>query len=291
MPQVECVLEHQDLIGESPLWSASEGALYWVDVIGHSLYRLAFEKRNCTRWVMPEAIGSIGFRRGGGLVAGMRSGIYALDMSSARREALFKLGADAPGLRFNDGKCDLAGRFWSGTMDDQSFAPVGKLYRLEPSGQCTVADEDFIIVNGIAWAPDNRTMYVADTRRDIVWAYDFDLPTGAIAGKRPWISTERIAGRVDGATVAQDGTYWCAHVRGGEVAQYDPDGKLIQTISLPVKYPLMCSFGGPDMNILFVTTSRAIATPEELMSQPLSGSVFAIHDTGSIGIPESEFGS
>ena len=130
-------------------------------------------------------------------------------------------------------------------------------------------------------------MYVADTRRDVVYSYDFDMATGAIGEKRPWISTEKIAGRVDGATVAQDGTYWCAHVRGGEVAQYDPDGRLIQTIALPVKYPLMCSFGGPNMDILFVTTGRALATPEELMAQPLSSSVFAIRDTGSIGIPEA----
>jgi L-arabinonolactonase len=290
MPQIECILEHQDLIGESPLWSVSEGALYWIDVIAQRIYRLALARRQCTQWMMPEAIGSIAFRHGGGLVAGMRSGIYALDIDSGRREALFELGSDAPGLRFNDGKCDRAGRFWSGTMDDRSFAPVGKLYRLDAPGQCTVADAGFIIVNGIAWSPDNRSMYVADTRRDVVYSYDFDMATGAIGGKRPWISTEKIAGRVDGATVAQDGTYWCAHVRGGEVAQYDPDGRLIQTIALPVKYPLMCSFGGPNMDILFVTTGRALATPEELMAQPLSGSVFAIHDTGSIGIPEGAFG-
>jgi L-arabinonolactonase len=290
MPRIECVLEHQDLVGESPLWSVSEGALYWVDVVAQSIYRLSFERWHCTHWVMPEAIGSIAFRRGGGLVAGMRTGIYALDIDSGHREVLFELGNDRPGLRFNDGKCDRAGRFWSGTMDDLTFAPIGKLYRLDASGQCTVVDEHFIIVNGIAWSSDNRTMYVADTRREVVYAYDFDITTGAIGAKRPWISTEKIAGRVDGATVAQDGTYWCAHVRGGEVAQYDPDGQLVQTIALPVKYPLMCSFGGPKLDILFVTTGRALATPEELMSQPLNGSVFAIYDTGSIGIPESEFG-
>jgi L-arabinonolactonase len=290
MPRVECILEHRDLIGESPLWSVSEGALYWVDIIAQSIYRLRLEGQQCTRWVMPEAVGSIAFRRGGGLVAGMRSGVYTLDLDSGRREALFTLGSEASGLRFNDGKCDRAGRFWSGTMDDRSFASIGKLYRLDASGECTAADEGFIIVNGIAWSVDNRTMYVADTRRDVVHAYDFDIATGTIAGKRPWISTEGIAGRVDGATVAQDGTYWCAHVRGGEVAQYDPDGRLMQTIALPVKYPLMCSFGGPTMDILFVTTGRALATAEELTSQPLSGSVFAVHDTGSVGIPESEFG-
>jgi L-arabinonolactonase len=290
MPEVECIFEHQDGIGESPLWSAAEGALYWVDVTAPRIYRLVLDTRDFTQWATPEAVGSIALRKGGGLVAGMRSGIYVLDLDSGRREALFAHGSDRPGLRFNDGKCDRAGRFWSGTMDDQTFEPVGQLYRLQPDGRCEAADQGFIIINGIAWSPDNRTMYVADTRRDVVYAYDFDISSGAIAARRPWISTENIAGRVDGATVAHDGTYWCAHVRGGEVAQYDPTGRLIQTVRLPVRYPLMCSFGGPGLDILLVTTGRALATSEELAAQPLSGSVFAIHGTGSIGIPEGGYG-
>ena len=290
MPRVECLVERRDSIGKSPLWSASEGALYWIDVAAPSIYRLVLAAHELSQWPMPESIGSIAFRRGGGLVAGMRSGIYALELDSNHRIALFKLAGAPPELRFNDGKCDRAGRFWSGTMDDRTFSPVGQLFRLDPSGRCTVADQGFIIVNGIAWSPDNLTMYVADTRREVVYAYDFDSATGEIGGKRPWASTAEITGRVDGATVAQDGTYWCALVRGGAVAQYDPDGRLIRTITLPVKYPLMCSFGGSAMDVLFVTTSRALATPDELASQPLSGSVFAIHDTGSVGIAEGVFG-
>ena len=201
MPEVECILEHQDMIGESPLWSLGEGALYWVDVTAPCIYRLVLATRHLTRWSMPEAVGSIAFRRSGGLVAGMRSGIYALDLESGRREALFRHGSDRPGLRFNDGKCDRAGRFWSGTMDDQAFEPLG-----------------------------------------------------------------------------------------GEVAQYDAAGHLIRTVPLPVRYPLMCSFGGPDIDILFVTTGRVLATPDELAAQPLNGSLFAVHGTGSIGIPEGEYG-
>ena len=130
---------------------------------------------------------------------------------------------------------------------------------------------------------------LADTRRLVVYAYDFDLGSGTIANRRPFISTQGLPGRVDGATVATDGTYWCAHVRGGQVAQYDPDGRLMRAISLPTTYPLMCTFGGADMATLYVTTGRQLATAAELAGQPLSGSLFAIHGTGCRGIPEPEF--
>src|SRR4026207_2222163 len=160
------------------------------------------------------------------------------------------------------------GRAGAEPRDARPFEPLGELYRLSPDGRCDVVDQGFIIVNGIAWSPDNRTMYVADTRRDIVYAYDFDISTGSAAGRRPWISTKNIPGRVDGGTMARDGTYWCAHVRGGEIAQYDPAGHLMRTVPLPVRYPLMCSFGGPDMDILFATTRPVLATPAHSPAHP-----------------------
>jgi sugar lactone lactonase YvrE len=239
---------------------------------------------------MLEDIGCIGLRRSGGLIAGMRSGIYALDLEAGTRQRL--AGAEDCGrpVRFNDGKCDRAGRFWSGTLDDVGFAPVGALYRLGPDHRCHKLDEGFVLINGIAWSPDDATMYIADSRREVVWRYDYSLDDGTIANRRRFISTEDQPGRVDGATVAADGTYWCAHVRGGQVAQYDPAGRLIQAIRLPVKFPLMCSFGGSNMDILYVTTSAAMVAPDESAQQPLAGALFAIHGSGSRGVPEPCYG-
>jgi L-arabinonolactonase len=235
---------------------------------------------------MKEDIGCIGLRRSGGLIAGMRSGIYGIDLDAGTRQRL--TGADdcGPAVRFNDGKCDRAGRFWSGTLDDVRFAPVGALYRIGPDHSCQKLDEGFVLVNGIAWAPDDATMYVADSRREVVYRYDYSLAAGTITNRRRFISTEGQPGRVDGATVAADGTYWCAHVRGGQIAQYDPAGKLIQAIRMPVRNPLMCSFGGSNMDILYVTTSAAMVSPDEIAQQPLAGALFAIHGSGSTGIPE-----
>jgi sugar lactone lactonase YvrE len=146
-------------------------------------------------------------------------------------------------------------------------------------------DHGFVLINGIAFSPDDRFMYVADSRREVVYRYDFDIEEGAIGNRRAFISTEDLKGRVDGATVAEDGSYWCAHVRGGQVAHYDPDGRLVRTIALPVSCPLMCTFGGSDLSTLFVTSSRALAGPDE----PLAGSVFAIHGLPARGIAEPTF--
>ena len=286
MAEVECVVRMRNSFGESPVWSAGEQALYWVDVKAPAVHRLTPSNGEVQTWPMLEDIGSIALRRAGGVIAGMRSGFYIVDLSTATRALVSNSLLNEPKLRFNDGKCDRAGRFWCGTLDDSDFQPVGSLYRLDANRNCQEFEGGFILINGIAWSPDNKTMYVADSRREIVYQYEFSLSDGTIANRRPFISTASVPGRVDGATAAADGTYWCAHVRGGQVAQYDPAGKLIQAISLPVKYPLMCTFGGPAMDVLFVTTSAAMVTPDESRDQPLAGSLFAVHGTGSTGIPE-----
>lgn len=286
MIEIECVGQPRDQFGESPLWCPAEQALYWVDVTAPAIRRLHPASGETMSWPVAEHVGSIGLRSAGGLIAAMRSGIYAIDLATGHRDLIAARPGGDRRLRFNDGKCDRAGRFWSGTLDDQDFSPVGELFCLGVDRSLRKADTGFILVNGIAWSPDDRLMYVADSRRETVYAYDFDMGSGLIANRRPFISTEDVAGRVDGATVDRDGHYWCAHVRGGQVAQYDRSGRLMRAISLPTKYPLMCTFGGESLDVLYVTTSRALLRPEEVAEQPLAGAVFAIHGTGSRGIPE-----
>ena len=287
--EVECILQAHDRFGESPVWSSTEAALYWVDVTSPAVRRWRPSTGELRTWPMPEDIGSIGLRRAGGLIAGMRSGLYRIDLATGAVAPVAAPETANPDTRFNDGKCDRAGRFWSGTLDDRNFTPIGALYRLDADGACHRMADGFVLVNGIAWSPDDRTMYVADSRREVVHAWDFDIASGEIDNQRPFISTEDIPGRVDGATVDRDGCYWCAHVRGGEVAQYDPDGQRMRRIRLPVRYPLMCTFGGAALDTLFVTTSTALVTPEEAESQPLAGALFAIHGTDTQGIPEPSF--
>jgi sugar lactone lactonase YvrE len=143
--------------------------------------------------------------------------------------------------------------------------------------------------NGIAWSPDDRSMYLADTLAGMVWQYDFDAASGRIANRRPFVSIDRTEGAPDGATVDADGCYWTALFRGGAVAQFDPDGKSIRRISLPVSNPTMCAFGGPDLDILYVTSATRFLDEAQLRAQPLAGHLLAIRGLGARGLPEPKF--
>ena len=151
--------------------------------------------------------------------------------------------------------------------------------------------DGLVVGNGIAWSPDDRAMYLADSFAGTVWRYDFDVATGAIADRRVFISTAHIRGIVDGATVDADGCYWAALFRGGAVAQFDPDGKLMRHVRLPVSNPTMCAFGGTDLDVLYVTSASRFLDDAQRRAQPLAGHLFAIHGLGVRGLPEPRFGA
>jgi sugar lactone lactonase YvrE len=169
--------------------------------------------------------------------------------------------------------------------------PTGALWRLEPGREPVVMQDGLTVGNGIAWSVDGRLMYLADTFAGTVWQYDFDVATGAIANRRVFISTAHIRGGIDGATVDADGCYWAALFRGSAVAQFDPDGKLVRHIGLPVTNPTMCAFGGAGLDVLYVTSASRFLDAAQLRAQPLAGRLFAIHGLDVRGLPEPRFGA
>ncbi len=289
MAEVETVLEAKNVLGEGPIWHPGEQALYWCDIMKPSFQRLDPASGDYREWAMPEEIGSMVFREKGGVVAALKSGFYFVDLASGKVEAAAKPEPSNGDNRFNDGKCDRRGRYWCGTISFDRSRSDGALYRLDPDGSCHKMEEGVTVSNGIAWSPDNKVMYYADSPADKVYAYDFDLETGAIANRRVFISTADIEGFVDGATVDAEGFYWCAHIRAGEIARYDPDGKLERTIPLPVQHPTMCTFGGKELDTLYVTSGTQFVKPEDAAAQPLAGALLAIHDVGARGLPEPFF--
>lgn len=287
--EIEILSVPKSVLGECPVWRPEEQALYWEDIDNPHIHRLHPETGSVASWALPEEIGCFAFRRGGGVIAAMRSGFSWVDLETGSVEIIADPELDKPNNRFNDGKCDRAGRMWSGTMG-MDFAPgVGAVYRLDPDLTCRKMIDGFTVPNGMAWSPDNKTFYISDSRRNTVFAYDYDFSKGDIANPRTFISTENIPARVDGATVDRDGCYWCAHIHGWEVAQYDPDGTLMRTIKLPIQHPSMVCFGGPDLDVIYVTSLTTALPPEQRHLQPLAGSLFAIYGSNAVGIAEPNF--
>jgi L-arabinonolactonase len=288
-PHLEIVRDGGDLLGEGPCWHGGEQALYWVDALKPAVNRLDRSGR-FDSWPMPAIIGSFVFRRSGGLVGALQTGFAAIDLHSGAVETLVDPEPDRPTNILNDGKCDRRGRYWCGSRNGDLVHPTGALHRLDTSLTVRRMDDGFIVSNGIAFSPDDRTMYFADTRAETVYAYDFDLDDGVISNRRVFFSTVDIAGRCDGATVDAEGFYWCALIHGGRIARIDPKGRFDRLIDLPVKHPTMCTFGGPDLDILYVTSAASMVPEAERAATPHAGALFALHDLGVKGLPEPHFG-
>lgn len=278
-----------NLIAESPVWSVSEQTLHWVDVEGRLVQRRD-ASGEIAQWPMPEATGCIGLRRGGGLVAAMRTGFHTLDTDSGALTLILDPEADLPENRFNDGKVDRRGRFWAGSkhITDRSRA-TGALWRLDGAGGCARMDEGFTCTNGIAWSADDRTMYLCDTWVRRIYAYDFDVEAGAVADRRLFAELSPEEGYPDGLTVDAENFVWSARFDGGGVARYAPDGTLDRFVALPVRNVTSVMFGGADLATLFITTARFHLTEAELDAQPGAGHIFAI-EPGVKGLSEPEFG-
>jgi sugar lactone lactonase YvrE len=294
---IACVSSAANDLGESPYWDAGVRRLYWIDAWKTEAHTLdpATQETTCTDLGPALAglpIGSIVRRAGGGLIGGVKGGFYHLDLEPPAARLIAAVEADRPATnRLNDGKCDRAGRFWCASVNTDHRTPTGALWRLEQGKPPVLMEDGLTVGNGIAWSPDNRRMYLADTLTATVWQYDFDLASGALANRRLFVSTAHIRGFVDGATVDSDGFYWAALFRGGAVAQFDPEGKLVRHIRLPVSNPTMCTFGGPGLDILYVTSASRFLDEMQRRDQPLAGRLFAIAGTGAQGLAEPEFGA
>ena len=288
-PDIRVVVPAANLIGESPVWSIAEQALYWVDVEGKLVQRLDPATGDIKRWTMPEVTSCIGLRQRGGLVAGTRTGFVFLDTSTGAVTPIAHPEADLPGNRFNDGKVDRAGRFWAGTKNiANSPETTGSVYRLDPDLEAQRIDRGISCVNGIAWAPDSRTMYLCDTWLRCIYAYDFEPAAGVARNRRLFAQLTPEDGYPDGLTVDAEGFVWNAHYDGWRITRYAPDGRIDRVVRTPVQQVTSLMFGGADLRTLFVTSASLRLAPEARASQPLAGHVFAF-EPGAAGLPEPLF--
>ncbi len=284
----ECAFESKDILGEGPVWSVDEQALYWVDIKRALLQRLSPKTGQHDTWKMPSEIGSYALRETGGAIVALRTGFAFFSFENGAIEPIFDPEADLPGNRFNDGKCDRQGRFWAGTMVESESAPNAAFYRLDADRSCRTMRTGVTVSNGLGWSPDNKIMYYTDSPTHNIYAYDFDLASGTISNERVFVHDED--GFPDGLTVDSEGYVWSAKWNGWKVVRYAPDGSVDRVVKMPVQRPTSCMFGGPDLKQLYVTSASIDLSPEELVRQPLAGSVFVI-ETDVAGLPEPKYRS
>ena len=290
--KAHCVHPAGALLGEGTLWSPREQSLYWVDILGRRLHRFRPATGARSNWFFDEEISAVAERAyAPGLIVTLRRGFALFDPASdAKPHYLHQPEADLPGNRFNDGKCDSQGSFWAGTMDFDCAAPTGALYRYDPDGRCTRHDEGFAVTNGPTWSGDGRTLYFNDTVNGRVYAYDFDTGAGSLSNKRLWLAFAPGDGVPDGMTTDAAGRLWIAHWGGACVSCHDPvTARELSRVTLPTSHVTNCTFGGPDMRTLFISTARTGLTPEQLADQPLAGGLFAVA-MDRPGLPAGLFG-
>lgn len=285
----ECVQRVAATCGESPMWSVREQALYWTDNLGGTIHRLEPESGGEQSFVLGQNVMSIAVRERGGLVLTLAKEL-AFYRPGRELERIEVVEQDKPQNRFNDGKVDPQGRLWAGTMDDVDWdAPSGSLYRLDPSRTVSRLQGQVACANGLGWSPDGRTFYFGESFRYAIFAYDFDPDEGAISSRRAFATLDPSSGAFpDGLTVDAEGGVWSVHNGAGRVVRYAPDGEVTHEVELPLPQPTSCIFGGPGLDVLYITTSRQNLTREQLEHHPLSGSVLAVRP-GVNGLPEPLF--
>ncbi len=292
-PVAERVLPgHRDRVGESPLWHAAQRALYWVDIEACAIRRLRLDSGKLQTWTLPERVACIALHADGGLVAALETRVVHATLHDDGTAALATLAPahhERADMRFNDGRCDRAGRFWVGSMvrDMGANVAAGRMYRLDPHGFPAVHIDNLYTPNGLAFDADGRGLWWSDSHplSQCIWHAPL-AEDGTVGKRRLVVDMHDQPGRPDGAAIDIDGGYWICANDGGRVLRYTPDGRLDRSLAVPVSKPSMCSFGGDALDTLLVTSIQPAHPQGDDVE--LAGEVFALRP-GTQGLAETPF--
>ena len=287
MSEVEVVLDAKAMIGESPLWSPEEDALYFIDVKAPALFRLQLSSGHRDRWDVSSDVGAFTLRpdRSAALVA-LRSGLEWLDFATGALTPVAPAPFDPALFRFNEGGCDPAGRFWVGVMfdpaDPASPPRRGSLHSYTAAGGLQPAPDAAELHNGMAWSADGNRMFLSHSNRRQI--HSFRYGGGKLGPKTLFATVPEADGVPDGAALDTQGGYWCALHGGGRLRRFHPDGTVDRDIALPVSQPTMCTFAGNDLDELYVTSAADKLTPAQRREEPLAGALLRLRP-GERGVP------
>jgi sugar lactone lactonase YvrE len=287
--KAEPVTDYKCLLGEGPVWDAHRRAICWIDIVNGHIHQYSTETGQHRTYAVNEMIGCFALCKNGGFIVATQSGFGFTDRESGRLTMVHDPEIHLPENRFNDGKCDPAGRFWAGTMSVSEEPHAGSVYVFDRQ-KVVKKIENTTIANGMAWSPDQKTLYFIDTPTFEVAAYAYDKTTGAISNRKVAIRIPKEDGFPDGMTIDTDGMLWIAHWDGWQVTRWDPaTGQKLHHFKFPVSRITSCTFGGTNLSDLYITSARIGLSDDVLEKQPLAGSLFVIRDCGYTGLPAFEF--
>lgn len=274
-------------LAECPTWDEKRNCLLWTDIQGRTIHELDWATGGRRSFDFDNEVGSFGLADDGRLIVAIWDRVVLFDMETGAEELIARIEEDMPQTRLNDGKVGPDGAFWVGTMDTSSpREPIASLYRVQADGQVTKIAGGLFVSNGLAWSPDGRTMYHADSTPGWIDTYEFEAATGAVSNRQRFAQQTNETGRPDGATVDAEGCYWSAGVSAGVLNRFAPDGTCLEAIDVPAPKPTMPCFCGPDLGTLVLTSLQA--GPVEPGSGDLSGSIFTV-ETEAKGLAGHRF--
>ncbi len=282
--------EHNCLLGEGPVWDAKQQIIYWVDILNEEIHEYSFAQKMHKTTRVHQMVGAVALCTDGNLIAALQNGFAFINRENGQIKMIADPENHLSGNRFNDGKCDPGGRFWAGTMALSEENNAGSVYVIEKDLALTKKIEGITVSNGMAWSLDHKIFYYIDSPSFEVVAYAYDTKSGQINNKKSAIKIAKEDGAPDGMTIDNEGMLWVAHWDGWQVTRWNPvTGEKLFHFALPVARVTSCTFGGDNLQDLYITSAKVGLTPEALKNQPLAGALFVIPNCGFKGIPAVEF--
>lgn len=273
--KAEQVIKVGAKLGEGPLWSSRENALYWLDIVNRTIHRWhpSSGKRDTT--VFSQMVSALVQCDDGRFIGAVEDGLAFIDFENGEFEIIVNPLPDRT-MRFNDASADRRGRLWTGTMLRENQKPVASFYKLSNDLTLSEMEKGLSLSNGIGFSPDDTVLYLSDSVQNSVYAYDFDIDSGTIANQRRLIYVDpEKDGYPDGLTVDAEGFIWLCHYDGWKVTRHAPDGTVVDVIETPVPRPTSCIFGGTELATLYITSAIEDLTEAQLAEAPMSGDVFS----------------
>lgn len=288
MPDVELIVDCRNTLGEGLVWDAEAQRLYWTDIEEQWFWMLDPRSGRVHSVAVPERIACFAPRKNGGLVVAFASGFAFFDPETGRREDIASFEPELPHTRLNDGRTDRQGRLIAGGFDEVEGKAISSVVRLDPDLRVTQLFNNVTCANGTCFSPDGRTMYFADTPAKEIWAFDYAPSDGTLGKRRRIAGFDEQPGMPDGSCVDAEGFIWNAQWNGRRVVRYAPDGRIDRILEVPVLNPTCVTFGGADLDTLYITTARYLMSAEQISAEPKSGALFACRP-GVRGLPDAKF--